>query len=125
MQVVTGSRYLGGSISDQESEKAWLLEKVEVWKDMVDVLSGVALRHPQTAYVVMKKSLHQVWDLVQRATLHIGEVFHLVVEALDKYFLPALFKGSTTEVTSRGITRLAVKQVGLAIPRPTLPTWDN
>ena len=77
MQVVTGSRYLGGSISDQESEKAWLLEKVEVWKDLVDVLSEVARRNPQTAYAVMKKSLHQVWYLVQRITLHIGEAFHL------------------------------------------------
>ena len=73
----------------------------------------------------MKNSLHQVWDLVQRATLHIGEVFHLVVEALDKYFLPALFKGSTTEVTSRVITRLTVNQVGLAVPKPTLYTWEN
>ena len=45
MQVVTGSRYLGGSISDQESEKAWLLEKVEAWKDLVDVLLEVAHRN--------------------------------------------------------------------------------
>ena len=84
MQVVTGSRYLGGSISDQESEKAWLLEKVEVWKDLVDVLSEVARRNPQTAYAVMKKSLHQVWDLVQRATLHIGEASHLSEEEYEK-----------------------------------------
>ena len=76
MQLVPGSRYLGGSISDQESEKAWLLEKVEAWKDLVDVLSEVARRNPQTAYAVMKKSLHQVWDLVQRITLNIGEAFH-------------------------------------------------
>ena len=80
MQLVPGSRYLGGSISDQESEKAWLSEKVEVWKDLVDVLLEVALRHPQTAYAVMKKSLNQVWDLVQRITLHIGEAFHKVEE---------------------------------------------
>ena len=46
MQVVTGSRYLGVSISDQESEKEGLLEKEEVWKDLVDVLSEVARRNP-------------------------------------------------------------------------------
>ena len=46
-------------------------------------------------------------------------------EALDKSFLPPLFKGTTAEVLSLGITRLPVKQAGLEIPNLTLSAWEN
>ena len=45
MKVVTGSRYLGGFISDREAEDKWLVEKVQVWAELVKTLSGVARNH--------------------------------------------------------------------------------
>ena len=36
-----------------------------------------------------------------------------------------LFQGATAKVLSRGVTCLPVKQVGLAIPNPTLFVSDN
>ena len=48
--VVVVRHYLGGFISDQKLEKAWLSEKVKGWTHLVEVLAGVALRHPHTAY---------------------------------------------------------------------------
>ena len=50
VQVVTGSRYLGGCIGEQEKEEQWVQEKVEGWADSVRTLSGVARKHPQSAY---------------------------------------------------------------------------
>ena len=96
------------------------MEKVEVWTHLIEVLSGVACRHPQTTYTGLKKYLHKEWDLVQRVTSHIGEAFRSVEESLEKSFIRALFKGATVEVPKIGITRLPVKQAGLAILNPTL-----
>ena len=61
VQVVTKSLYPCEFIGDQDSDKDWLAEKVEVWTHLVEVLAGVALRHPQTTYVGLQKSLQQEW----------------------------------------------------------------
>ena len=81
---MTPSRYLGGLIDDQDSDKAGLSKKVEGWTHLVEVLSGVARRHPQTAYSVLQKSLQKEWYFVQCITLHIGEASRPVEETLDK-----------------------------------------
>ena len=64
VQVVTGIRYLGSFICDQDSQKARLSEKVTGWTDLVGVLDGVACRNLQTAYDSLKKSLHKEWDFI-------------------------------------------------------------
>ena len=120
VRVVTRSRYLGGFIGNQDLYKAWLAEKVEVWMHLVEVLAGVARRHPHTACAGLKFSLQKEWDFVQSVTPHIREAFQPVEEALEKSFLQALFNGDTAEFPLRGITRLTVKQVGMAIPNLTL-----
>ena len=40
MQIVTGSRYLGGFIGDAAAEKSWLAGKVEGWAESVGALAG-------------------------------------------------------------------------------------
>ena len=80
--LVTGSRYLGSFISEQESEKDLSEEKVTGWKYLVEVLARVVRRLLQTAYAGLQKSLHQEWDFVQRSTQHIGEALLPVKEVL-------------------------------------------
>ena len=46
VRVVTRSRYLGGFISDLESEKTLLVEKLAGWMHLVEVLVGVLRRQP-------------------------------------------------------------------------------
>ena len=46
IRVVTGHRYLGGFIGDAEAEQEWLREKVQGWTESVNVLAGVAHKHP-------------------------------------------------------------------------------
>ena len=80
---------------------------------------GVAENHPQTAYAGLQKSLHQEWAFVQRVTPDIGTAFQPVEDALRGAFLPALFKGSTSQIPVIEFTGLPVKHSGIAIPDPT------
>ena len=45
LQVVTGSRYLGGLIGYGAAEKSWLAGKVEGWEESVGTLAGVYHKH--------------------------------------------------------------------------------
>ena len=51
MRMFNLSRYLGAFIDDQDSDKAWLAEKVTGLTKLGEVLDWVARQHPQTAYV--------------------------------------------------------------------------
>ena len=55
-------------------------KKVEGWADSVRTLSGVARKHPQSAYAGLQKSLQQEWAFVQRVTPGIGNEFGPVEE---------------------------------------------
>ena len=55
---------------------------------------------------------------MQRVTPGVGEAFGPVDEALREIFVPALFEGLREGVLAREITRLPVKQAGLALPNP-------
>ena len=41
VQVVTGSRYLGGFVEEREAEGQWIQANVEGWAELVRTLSGV------------------------------------------------------------------------------------
>ena len=75
IQVVTGSRYIGGFVGEREAEASWIKEKVDRWDESVRTLEGVACKHPQSAYAGLHKSLQQEWAFVQRVTPGIGDAF--------------------------------------------------
>ena len=50
IQVVTGSRYLGGFVGEWETEGQWVQTKVAGWAESVRKLAGVARKHLQSAY---------------------------------------------------------------------------
>ena len=68
------------------------------------------------AYAGLQKSLQQEWPFAQCVTPGISEAFRLVEEALQRAFLPALFHGVEKDNPRWGVTRLSVKQTGLALP---------
>ena len=55
----------------------------------------------------------------------IGNAFGPVEEDIVTAFLPALFEGVVYGVPGRAITRLPVKQAGMALPYPTQTDPDN
>ena len=123
--MVTGHRYLGGYIGDKEAERSWLKENIQGWTESVNILAGVAQKHPQSTYAGLKKSLQQEWDFVQRVTPGVGDSFGPAEDALKETFVPAFFKGLREGVTERGVTRLPVKQAGLALPNPSQTAPEN
>ena len=68
MQIVTGSRYLGGFIRDGAAEKSWLSGKFEVWAESVGTLAGVSRKHLQSAYAGLQKSFQQEWAFLHQVT---------------------------------------------------------
>ena len=56
---------------------------------------------------------------MQQVTPGVGDSFEPVEKALKETFVPALFEGLCEGVLERGVTRLPVKQAGLALPDPS------
>ena len=54
-------------------------------------LSGVARKHPQSAYSGLQKSLQHEWEFVQRVIPGIGYAFGLVEQVLQETFISSLF----------------------------------
>ena len=100
-------------------------KKIQGWKELVAILAGVALKHPQSAYAGLQKSLQQELAFVQRVTPGVGAAFGPVEEALREVFVLALFRGLTEGLTTRENTRLPVKQAGLAILDPVKTAPEN
>ena len=46
IQLVTGSRYLGGFVEERETEEQWVQTKIAGWAESVRTLAGVARKHP-------------------------------------------------------------------------------
>ena len=65
------------------------------------------------------------WAFVQRVTPDIDDAFGPVEKALRNNFLAELFKVLGKGAPERGVTRLPVKQSGLALPETTLTAPDN
>ena len=93
VKVVAGSGCLGGYVGDREAEDSWLAEKVQGWIEKVKTLSGVALKHPQSAYSGLQKSLQHELAFMQRVLLgRTGDVGHL-----HSSRLPGPGRGNTGE----------------------------
>ena len=88
-------------------------------------MAGVARKHLQSAYAGLQKSLQQEWAFVQKVTPGIEDDFGPVEENIATAFLPALFMGVGDRSPGRAITRLPVKQAGLAIPYPMCMAPDT
>ena len=106
-------------------ETSWIKEKVEGWAESVRTLAGVACKHPQSAYVGLQKALQQEWAFVQRVTPGIGDAFGPVEEEIKTPFIPEIFRGVGDRAPGREITRLPVKQAGLALLDSTRKAADN
>ena len=125
IKVVKGHRYLLGFIGYSEAEKMWLAGKVTGLTELVETLTGVSRKHLQSAYTGLQKSLQQEWAFVQMVSPGIGDAFGLVEKELRETFVPAPFKGLGEGTPKQGVTRLPVKQAGLALPDPTLTDPEN
>ena len=102
-----------------------MAENIKGWTESVEILAGVSCKHLQSSYAGLQKLLQQEWEFVQWVTPGIGDAFRPVETALKETFVTALFEGLGNGVPEQGVTRLPVKQAGLALPEPSQTAPEN
>ena len=125
MKYVNGSRYLGIFVGYKAADDSWLADKVQGWTELVKNMSGIAPKHPQSAYSGLQKSLQQEWEFMQLITPGIVDAFGLVEKALQETFIQALLQGLVEGTTGRGVTSLPLKHAVLDLPDTTKTAHEN
>jgi hypothetical protein len=82
---LTGSRYLGGFVGEDEDRDEWLESKIATWVDIIKQLSTVAVPYPQSEYAVIQKSVQAEGTFVQRLVWDVGDKFYTIREAMHRY----------------------------------------
>ena len=63
-------------------------ENIQGWTESVNILAGVAPKHPQSAYSGPQNSLQHEWAFVQRVTPGVRDSFDPLEDALKETFVP-------------------------------------
>ena len=66
-------------------------EKVKEWVEHLAQLSAAAVRLPQDAYAVVKKSFSQEWNYIQRVVPECGPALSPLEKDISEGFLPKMF----------------------------------
>ena len=64
--IIEGGRVLGGFVGSKAEAQSWGSNKVQSWVKSLKILSEVARKQPQAAYVAVSKSLQNEWNYMQR-----------------------------------------------------------
>ena len=118
VNIVTGGKFLGGTIGCKAAMDSFVSDKVAKWTDFVGKLSSMCISQPQSAYIGLTKSLQSEWIFLQRIMPNCATLFDDVEQALVNSFLPSLFGCSITQ-NERSFFTLPVRMGGLNIKDPT------
>ncbi len=104
-------------------------EKTAKWKEALIALSRAAKSVPQSAYIVLQKSLQAEWQFVQRVVKGIDDEFEDIASEMSNRFLPALLNDKSLDGDIKDhrkeLATLPVKYCGLALPDPTKTAKTN
>ena len=114
VKVVTGHRFLGGVVGENEYCEQFVREKVDVWVDCVDKLSQLLSWHPQAAFASLTKSLQCEWDFLQRVVPDFTDAFTPLNKKIKKRFFPAILGAGVTEA-DEALFALSTSLAGLGI----------
>ena len=92
-------------------------KKIESWVKSIHILSEVALKQPQAAYVAVSKSLQNEWSYMQRVFPDCEELFSPLRQSLMHEFFPAL-TGNTINDQEYNILEKPIRMAGLGIRDP-------
>ena len=98
VSIVEGSRVLGGFVGSKLEGDIWVSSKVDTWVQSLNILSEVAKKQPQAAYVAVSKSLQNEWSYLQRIHPDCDELFNPLRTALINNFIPFLIGNPITEI---------------------------
>ena len=75
INIVEGQRVLGGFIGSIKEGQSWANTKINSWDKSLKILSEVAKKQPQAAYVAVSKALQNEWNYLQRIFPNSEELF--------------------------------------------------
>ena len=90
IKIVTGQRYLGGFIGQEDDELQFMNKKVNDLVETVKKLSSVGKTHPQSAYTAFIKSIRFKWQFLQRVVKGAENYMEPLKEAIRSDFIPAI-----------------------------------
>ena len=73
-----------------EVKQSWGSNKVQSWVKSLKILSEVARKQPQAAYVAVSKSLQNEWNYMQRIFPDCKDLFSPLKQSLLEDFFPSL-----------------------------------
>uniref|UniRef100_A0A8D8WJ63 Reverse transcriptase domain-containing protein n=1 Tax=Cacopsylla melanoneura TaxID=428564 RepID=A0A8D8WJ63_9HEMI len=117
VNVVTGTRFLGGVIGNEDQRKDYVKEKVTMWISCVNQLSIAAEKSPQAAFSVMTKSLQSEWSFIQRVVENCQEEYIPLREIIQSTLVPAIFQHEISP-NEHELFHLPTRYGGLGIHDP-------
>jgi len=119
-KIVTGTRYLGGHIGEDDFCVEWVKEKLEGWIEGVKALTKVARNSLKYAVAGLQKILQSEWMVLQRATSEIEPIFAPAEEVISTYFFSTLICTDPTAGTPPSLRLLSLpcKLAGTGVPIP-------
>ena len=116
-KVVTGQRFLGGFIGNDESTFEYLEGKVRSWESCVEKLASAAESQPQAVHAAFARSLQFEWCHLQRIVQNCGSAFKPLQDIINNRLLPAIFGGSISNI-EKSIISLPARMGGMGIRDP-------
>ena len=122
VNMVRGSRYLGGHVGSKEEKEQYVTSKVEGWCNTVRALARIAETHPQSAHAGFTFCLQHKWMYMCRVVSDIAQLLEPLERVIQEVWIPALFGSQPEELrrakVSRELIAVAVRNGGLGIRNP-------
>ena len=123
-KIVTGNRYLGGPLGEEDYVGVYIKDKLNEWKRDIEAFIPIASRVPHETYTAITKSLKHRWTFTLRATqvdpTDCREIDNIITGPL----LDALLRKQVSD-TSRYLSNLRVKQGGFGLPNLRTTATDQ
>ena len=110
---MSGRKYLGTTIGDEEFKAVYVRTKVEEWKTELEKLADVALSQPQAAYCALNQGLKHRWSYLSRTTENINEMLQPIEETIRHKVIPAIIGKSNINDIERKLFALPARLGGL------------
>ena len=121
VKIVSGSRFLGGYVGDDEGCEDFVKLKVNEWVASIGRLVEVSRSQPQAAFAVLVKSIQHEWAFLQRVVSVSSDWFDRLRGVLRSEFWSCLF-GSQVSGIEADLFSLPTRLGGMGVRDPTLST---
>ena len=82
VKVVSGNRFLGGYVGDENGYIEFIEKKVKLWVSCVNSLATAARSQPQAAFASLLKSLQCEWLFLMRVCPDCSSMFEPLRDAI-------------------------------------------